>query len=464
MTDRALFAAALAVAVLSLCCVSLLRYLLIRQRGPMPSSALSRAKELLWDSWPWRIGLVGLLVLHLVLLVFPMKVLTWNRVEGRLLVLEAAGFAFGLLALVGLVSLVGRRLRPSADASRPELSLADAAFLGLLLVEVLSGLAMAGLYRWASSWSTVTLVPYVRSLLTLDARPALMTGMPYVVKLHVFCSSALLAVLPFSHAFDFVLLPVDRAVTALLAPLAAARRRAWRTLGALRRRGAAADPSGASKTEKSMTNAKWMLAGGACGAVLLAAAALGRELSLVGVHQGYAPEQPIAFSHKLHAGDNKIACLYCHFAATKSRHAGIPPANVCMNCHAILRKETTEIAKLKEAVAQNRPIEWIKVHNLPDFVYFNHSQHVLSSVACRECHGPVETMARVRQEEPLTMGWCLDCHRHRGPGPTVPQTTVAGLTAAPQGRGAAVAALHPMAPDPRRQPPLPGLECGKCHY
>jgi nitrate reductase gamma subunit len=460
MTDWALFAASPRVALLSLGWVALLRYLLIRRRGPMPSSALSRAKELLWDSWPWRIGLVGLLVLHLVLLAFPMQVLASNRVHGQLLALEAAGCACGLLALVGIVSLIRRRLRT-------ELSLADAALLCLLLVEVLSGLAMAGLYRWASSWSTVTLVPYVRSLLTLDAHPALMTGMPYVPKLHVFCSIALLAVLPFSHAFDFVLLPVDRAVTALLAPLAGARRRAWRTLRALGRRGAVADPASASKTDKSRINAKWMLAGGA-GAlgVALLAAGVGRELSLVGVHQGYAPEQPIAFSHQLHAGDNKIACLYCHFAATKSRHAGIPPANVCMNCHAILRTETAEIAKLKEAVAQNRPIEWIKVHNLPDFVYFNHSQHVLSSVACRECHGAVETMTRVRQEKPLTMGWCLDCHRHRSRGPAVPQTAVAGLTSAPPGRGAnvALAASQPMASDPRRQPPLPGLECGKCHY
>ena len=458
MTDWALFAAAPRVALLSLGWVSLLRYLLVRRRGPMPSSALSRAKELLWGSWPWRIGLVGLLVLHLVLLVFPMQVLAWNRGHGQLLALEAAGFACGLLALVGIVSLVRRRLRT-------ELSLADAAFLCLLLVEVLSGLAMAGLYRWASSWSTVTLVPYVRSLPTLHASPALMTGLPYLVRLHVFCSIALLAVLPFSHALDFVLLPVDRADTALLAPLAGARRRAWRTLRALGRRGAVADPSSASKTAKGTINAMWMLAGGAFGVALLGAG-VGRELSLVGVHQGYAPEQPIAFSHKLHAGDNEIACLYCHFAATKSRHAGIPPANVCMNCHTILRKETVEIAKLKEAVAQNRPIEWIKVHNLPDFVYFNHSQHVLSSVACRECHGLVETMTRVRQEKPLTMGWCLDCHRHRGLGPAVPQTTMAGLTSAPQGRVAdvALAASQPMALDPRRQPPLPGLECGKCHY
>jgi hypothetical protein len=110
-----------------------------------------------------------------------------------------------------------------------------------------------------------------------------------------------------------------------------------------------------------------------------------------------------------------------------------------MNCHGILQKETADLARLKEAVQQNRPIAWIKVHNLPDFVFFDHSRHVRASVACQECHGPVETMARVRQEAPLTMGWCLDCHRQRG-------MTVAVSAHA----------------DPRA--PQPNLDCGNCHY
>jgi hypothetical protein len=167
------------------------------------------------------------------------------------------------------------------------------------------------------------------------------------------------------------------------------------------------------------------------------------ELSRVGVHQGYAPEQPIAFSHKLHAGDNQIPCLYCHFGARTSRHAGIPPLNVCMNCHGILRTQTVEIEKLKEAIQRRQPIAWVKVHNLPDFVYFNHSQHVTGGVSCGSCHGPVETMARVGQYAPLTMGWCLDCHRQRGP------------ELARHRR----AAGSPEGPDA----PYPGLDCGKCH-
>jgi len=170
---------------------------------------------------------------------------------------------------------------------------------------------------------------------------------------------------------------------------------------------------------------------------------LARQLSRVGVHEGYAPAQPIAFSHRLHAGDSQIPCLYCHFGARTSRHAGIPPLNVCMNCHSILAAQTVEIERLKEAVQQGRAIAWTKVHNLPDFVYFNHSQHVGGGVACAACHGPVETMVRIRQDAPLTMGWCLDCHKTRGLDRRRQQVALA--------RG-----------DP--DAPLRGLDCGKCHY
>jgi hypothetical protein len=169
------------------------------------------------------------------------------------------------------------------------------------------------------------------------------------------------------------------------------------------------------------------------------------ELTRIGVHQGYGPEQPIAFPHKVHAGDNKIPCLYCHYGARTSRHAGIPPASVCMNCHNVLEKQTVEIEKLKEAVLQERPIRWVKVHNLPDFVYFNHSQHVLSGVACQSCHGPVETMVRVKQVMPLTMGWCLQCHREHAKLPVGDfQRAALSLT--------------------QRQKPAAGLDCASCHY
>lgn len=168
------------------------------------------------------------------------------------------------------------------------------------------------------------------------------------------------------------------------------------------------------------------------------------DFRLPGNQQGYEPAQPIAYSHRLHAGELQIDCLYCHFGAEKSRHAGIPPASVCMNCHNFVttslgalraedelgRKEnrrprkliSPELAKLYAAMGlnderkpdpdrQSQPIQWVKVHNLPDFVYFDHRAHQSAGVRCQTCHGPVETMERVRQFETLSMGWCVNCHR-----------------------------------------------------
>lgn len=146
----------------------------------------------------------------------------------------------------------------------------------------------------------------------------------------------------------------------------------------------------------------------------------------IGVYQGYAPEQPIKFSHKLHAGDNKIACVYCHSGVEKSKHANIPSANVCMNCHMYIQEGPTygkeEIGKIYAALDYNpetrtygknqKPIQWIRVHSLPDHAYFNHSQHVaVGKIECTECHGPIDSMEVVQQYSPLTMGWCIDCHR-----------------------------------------------------
>ena len=179
----------------------------------------------------------------------------------------------------------------------------------------------------------------------------------------------------------------------------------------------------------------------------LGAMVLASRVSGLGVQQGYSPAQPLAFSHKLHAGDNHIACLYCHYGARTSRHAGIPSASVCMGCHGMLGKQTVDLEKLKEAVQLERPIAWVKVHNLPDFVYFNHSQHVVSGVACARCHGRVEEMDRMEQSAPLTMGWCLDCHReHAG----VPTSSLSR---------AATRLSFSKAPTPAS-----GLNCVSCHY
>lgn len=150
-------------------------------------------------------------------------------------------------------------------------------------------------------------------------------------------------------------------------------------------------------------------------AVLVAGAALaGCRGCTVMTQQGYAPVQPIAFSHALHAGEYQLDCRYCHFGAERSRHAGVPPAQVCMNCHTQVKKDSPEIQRIAEAVKTGRPIEWVKVHRLPDHAWFSHENHVGAGVKCQTCHGPVETMVRVQQVERMSMGWCLDCHREMG--------------------------------------------------
>lgn len=132
--------------------------------------------------------------------------------------------------------------------------------------------------------------------------------------------------------------------------------------------------------------------------------------------QDYAPDQPIKFSHKIHAGDNKTDCKYCHHTAEFSKSANIPSNNVCLNCHNVVRTGRNsgnfEINKIHRAVASGTPIQWIKVHNLPDYTYFNHAQHVnAGKVACQTCHGKVEEMDILKQENDLSMGWCVNCHR-----------------------------------------------------
>ena len=132
----------------------------------------------------------------------------------------------------------------------------------------------------------------------------------------------------------------------------------------------------------------------------------------IGIQQGYKPAQPINFSHKIHAGDNEIDCNYCHTGVRKSKNANIPSANICMNCHSTVKKESPEIQKIYKAIETNQPIEWVRIHNLPDFAYFNHSQHVkVGGVECQTCNGPIEEMDVVEQHSDLTMGWCVNCHR-----------------------------------------------------
>lgn len=179
----------------------------------------------------------------------------------------------------------------------------------------------------------------------------------------------------------------------------------------------------------------------------------------VGVQQGYAPAQPIAFSHALHAGQLEIACQYCHTGVEIGKSANIPSANICMNCHTHVQnvqgKEgiSPEIQKIYNAVDNNQPIEWVRVHNLPDLAYFNHSQHVaVGGIECQTCHGQIQEMEVVAQHSALTMGWCIDCHR---------QTEIATEGNAYYDK---LVQLHSDSKDALKVKDIGGLECAKCHY
>lgn len=201
----------------------------------------------------------------------------------------------------------------------------------------------------------------------------------------------------------------------------------------------------------------------------------------IGVDKGYEPVQPIHFSHKIHAGDNGIDCKYCHSAARSSKTSGIPSLNVCMNCHKNISEFTGEegkdygkytpefysgeIQKLYDAVGwdasaqkytgKEKPVKWVRIHNLPDFAYYNHSQHVnVAGLECQTCHGPVEEMEIMRQYSPLTMGWCIDCHRKTDVKLESNEYYAKIHKELSEKYGVEKLTVAQMG----------GLECGKCHY
>ena len=134
-----------------------------------------------------------------------------------------------------------------------------------------------------------------------------------------------------------------------------------------------------------------------------------------GTGQANIPEQPIEFDHRHHVGDEQLDCRYCHWTVETSPSAGIPSTTVCMSCHAQVWNKSPYLAEVRQAFFQDRPIPWVRVHNLPDFVYFNHAIHVAKGVGCVTCHGRVDQMAAIEQKAPLSMGWCLECHRNPEP-------------------------------------------------
>ncbi len=186
----------------------------------------------------------------------------------------------------------------------------------------------------------------------------------------------------------------------------------------------------------------------------------------VGIQQNYQPKQPIAFSHKLHAGQYQVECNYCHTGALKGKQANIPSPNICMNCHTQIKSGPntgeSEIAKIYAAVGydpetstytgKQKPIEWVRIHNLPDLAYFNHAQHAnVGGIACQTCHGPIEEMEVVKQYSLLTMGWCIDCHR---------KTDVNTKGNAYYDK---LLELH-NSKKAMKVEDIGGLECAKCHY
>lgn len=133
------------------------------------------------------------------------------------------------------------------------------------------------------------------------------------------------------------------------------------------------------------------------------------------VEVGYTPEQPIPYSHALHAGELGVDCRYCHASVEVSPVAVVPPSETCMNCHSLVAQDSPKLEPLRESVQRDIPIRWVRVHNLPDYAYFEHRAHVQAGVGCVECHGRVDQMEVVSQKKPLSMSWCLDCHRNPAP-------------------------------------------------
>jgi len=136
---------------------------------------------------------------------------------------------------------------------------------------------------------------------------------------------------------------------------------------------------------------------------------------------GYQPKQPVPYSHALHAGRLGMDCRYCHNTVEQGAHAAIPPTATCMNCHERVWTNSDKLSPVRESLASGRSVEWIKVHDLPDYVYFNHSAHVTRGVGCVSCHGRVDEMEEVFQKEPLSMSWCLTCHRNPEPNLRPPE-------------------------------------------
>jgi hypothetical protein len=172
---------------------------------------------------------------------------------------------------------------------------------------------------------------------------------------------------------------------------------------------------------------------------------------------GYRPIQPVPYSHKLHAGELGLDCRYCHASVEISAVANIPPTQACMNCHRLVKRDSEKLAPIRDSASSGQPMRWIRVHKLPDYAYFTHRAHIAAGIGCVTCHGRIDTMEVVTQMQPLSMSWCLDCHRNPAPFRR-PVTEVTNMKwTAPKDAAAlsrALAAEHPVKPP---------TQCSGCH-
>ncbi|MBL9079294.1 MAG: cytochrome c3 family protein [Planctomycetes bacterium] len=182
---------------------------------------------------------------------------------------------------------------------------------------------------------------------------------------------------------------------------------------------------------------------------------------------GYQPYQPIAYSHKLHAGTLGMDCRYCHRGVEDGAHATVPDADTCMGCHKQVKKDSIALKPLRDAYGEGQangtPVEWVKVHLLPEYAYFHHAVHVHAGVGCKSCHGRIDQMEIVRQVEPLSMGWCLECHRDPTPHLRPPGVSVTDMEWAPTEQSIAAARARLVAQGDNLPELNPPTHCSACH-
>ena len=172
---------------------------------------------------------------------------------------------------------------------------------------------------------------------------------------------------------------------------------------------------------------------------------------------GYRPEQPIPFSHKQHAGELQISCFYCHYTVERSAVASVPPTQLCMNCHTLVARDKPSLDPLRQSASTGQPLQWVRVHKTPEYAYFPHAPHIKAGVGCSSCHGNVKAMERIQQAEPLSMSWCLDCHRDPRRALRAPQELLDTTWVPPADQSVRAAKWM------RERHLAPPVDCSGCH-